>query len=37
MAYSEQLGLYRQVGGKMRDGPSCQPRAIQMSICRMVP
>jgi hypothetical protein len=35
MAYSEQLGLNLQVGGRMRDGPSCQPRAIQISTVRM--
>ena len=30
IAYAEQLGLYLQVGGKMRDGPICQARAIRM-------
>lgn len=31
MAYAEQLGLYRHVGGNMRDGPICQPLAMRMS------
>lgn len=35
MAYSEQLGLYLHVGGRMRDGPCCQPRAIQISRVRI--
>ncbi len=33
MAYSEQDGAKRQVGGKIRDGPHCQARAIKMKIC----
>lgn len=31
MAYSEQDGAYRQVGGKIRLGPHCQARAMKMS------
>src|SRR3546814_18727774 len=30
-AYSLNEGAKRQVGGRMREGPSCQPRAIRMS------
>jgi hypothetical protein len=30
IAYAEQLGLYLQVGGKIRDGPICQARATRM-------
>jgi hypothetical protein len=30
IAYAEQLGLYRHVGGKTRDGPICQARAMRI-------